>query len=103
MTIPEWAAIILVTCVIGILAYGAKRVIGIGDEQNKTLSQIRDDLSDASLKLAQAEIWMRMHEKEDARMFQMIGETHKDLWNAINSLVPPDRRPVAHHKGGLPV
>jgi hypothetical protein len=97
MTIPEWAAIILVTCVIGILAYGAKRVINIGDEQSKILSAIRDDLSDVSIKLAQAEVWMKMHEKEDARMFQMIGETHKDLWDAINERGGKTRRQPIHH------
>lgn len=88
MTIPEWAAIILVTCVIGILAYGAKRVIGIGDEQSKTLNAIRSDLGEMATKLAEAEIWMKMHEREDSRMFALIGDTHKQMWDAINHRLP---------------
>jgi len=92
MTMPEWAAVIVITAVIGVLTFIAKRIIEGGDEQTAALGKIADQLSSINVKLGEGEIWMKMHAREDDRMFKMISDTHKEMWYVINERRPIEKR-----------
>ena len=92
MTIPEWVMILLVTCILAVLGWGAKRLVQANDETSKTLIEIATHLAVMNGRLGKTETLMTVHADFDEKQFAVIRETTKELWHAINN---PDRR-----KGG---
>ncbi len=84
MTLPEWAASVLVTTLILLMAFLGKRMLGASDKQTEALGKIGDQLAKINVRIGEGDVWMTMHAREDDRMFKMIGDVHREMWWAIN-------------------
>ena len=88
MTVPEWVMVTLVTCILAILGWAATRLVQSNDETARELGGVKDQLAMINERLGKTELWQLMHGDDDARRFNSIVETHKEMWFAINNRKP---------------
>lgn len=84
MTVPESIIIVLVTCILAVIGWAAQRVVLSNDKTASALDDIKEQIGLVNGRLGKAETWQLMHGDDDARRFQSIMESQKEMWHTIN-------------------
>ena len=84
MTVPEWAMITLVSCILAVMGWAATRLVKSNDDTALALDGIEKQLGLVNGRLGKTELWQLMHGDDDANRFTGIAEVQKGLWYAIN-------------------
>jgi hypothetical protein len=84
MNIPEWASVLLVTAIAGVIWWGVLRLVKANDDTAAALGGIYVTLKAIDGRLIATETWKTFHDNDDVQKFKENNDEHKELWHAVN-------------------